>query len=271
MKIAFCFLLVNTLDTEKKWKEFFRDADPELYSVYAHIKNPTSKSPKWMKRVKTHYTAWCGESIVHATNRLYKEALKDDDNSYFCLLSGACVPLFSFDEIYDEITLSKKSRMDITTKFRKDGYFGSLWCVLNRRGAKDSLRLSDKKDKKAQTFIKNMKQRYETMGVVFDKKGTITPLDDDNECPNSMTCHCPDETYLINWLVRLYGTPSTSLFKKHILNQQTTFVKWDIRVLVDHPLTFNQSNLKKYINQMYNSGALFARKFTAGASKMIFL
>lgn len=269
MKIAFCFLLMNTLDTERKWVEFFENADPELYSVYAHIKTPTSKSPKWMKHVKTVETSWCGYGIVNAVIQLYKEALKESDHVYFCLLSNSCVPLYSFDDIYKRITSSKKSRIDIERKFRTNGYFGSLWSILNRKCAKDAIRLSNKQEKKVQNFLKNHKERYRSVGIKFDKKGSIISDNLDAECPKNMACHCPDETYLINWFVTLYGRPSTPLFKKHILNTETTFVHWDDSISIEHPITFNRSNLKKYINKMYSGDALFARKFTSSASMMI--
>ena len=69
---------------------------------------------------------------------MLKEAMKNTDNKYFVLLSGDCIPLYSFNDIYNKITNSSKALMEFvkkTSKFNKKYYYSSQWVVLNRKVA----------------------------------------------------------------------------------------------------------------------------------------
>ena len=70
---------------------------------------------------------------------MLKNALKDKNNQYFAILSGACLPLYDFAKTYRMITGSKKSRVEINydaAVYKETGlYYASQWMILNRECA----------------------------------------------------------------------------------------------------------------------------------------
>jgi len=94
-KIAFCFLLYDTIQHLDIWENFFSQDIDGSSMVYSHLKTVTNKTPGWVKKAKvpTVETNWCGEGLINAFVRMLKKALKDPNNKYFALLSGSCIPL----------------------------------------------------------------------------------------------------------------------------------------------------------------------------------
>jgi hypothetical protein len=146
-KIAFCFLIYNDINHEELWHNFFKNIDPNKYTIYIHYKD-THNLKYFNKYVLNNCieTEYGKLSIILASNLLFTEALKDSLNYKFVLLSGACIPLKSFDYIYNFLTnndyshfriclphqyqkgiekLSKFFDKDIITKAHQ-------WCILNR-------------------------------------------------------------------------------------------------------------------------------------------
>jgi hypothetical protein len=104
-KIAFCFLIYDEIAHEELWNEFFKSAPEGSYSIYVHYKeNNPLKFFEQYKLKECIPTSHGHVSLIHAYNRLFQEAYKDEDNSKFCIVSGSCIPLKSFDYIYDFLT-----------------------------------------------------------------------------------------------------------------------------------------------------------------------
>ncbi|KAG6427357.1 hypothetical protein SASPL_111599 [Salvia splendens] len=80
-KIAFLFLTPGALPFEKLWDKFFQ-------------------------------VEWGKISMVDAERRLLANALKDPDNQQFVLLSDSCIPLRSFDFVYDYLMQTNVSFVD---------------------------------------------------------------------------------------------------------------------------------------------------------------
>ncbi|KAL0702855.1 hypothetical protein Bca4012_058977 [Brassica carinata] len=80
-KIAFMFLTPGTLPFEKLWDLFFR-------------------------------VVWGTISMIDAERRLLASALRDPDNQQFVLLSDSCVPLRSFEYMYNYMMFSNVSYVD---------------------------------------------------------------------------------------------------------------------------------------------------------------
>jgi len=100
-KIAFCFLIYDQIIHEEFWNLFFKNIDKNKYNIYIHYKN--NKPLKFFDNYKVDNcieTSWGDTSIVKAQNILLKKGL-NDNNTIFCFLSGHCIPLKSFDYIYD--------------------------------------------------------------------------------------------------------------------------------------------------------------------------
>lgn len=254
-KIAFCFLTYSGIKHQKIWENFFiQDMYPnKSYTIYSHIKKVTEKTPKWLKqrKIKTIPTGWCEESLVWAWINMLREALKDKNNKYFCLISGEDIPLFGFWEVYKKITSSNKSRVHLepdSQPMQATGLmYASQWVILNRKHAKELVNLRDTKEGR------------EFVNLMNDARCVFT---DDDE-----TCFCPDELYPINWFILLYGGISSPLFKQNFSRKTPTYTFWDGKQ--PHPIKFNRPNVNKMKHEICQSGAVFGRKFHATAAEVL--
>lgn len=247
-EIAFCFLIYDKIDHRKIWEKFFDQDIDKTANIYAHIKQVTYRTPKWIKEkgVETVYTAWCDVGLVHAFNQMIRQALKNPKNKYFCLLSGSCIPLYSYPKTYEKITATKKARLapfpdftGIIHEYQKN----EQWTILNRKVAQDILRLSDSDDIKAQEYLETMLDLIDT---------------------DSIRAGCPDELFLINWLLQIYGKN----FSRNVELRKTTYTLWSFDQQA-HPKKFNAKDIDEYKESICESGAIFARKFTTSAAKKI--
>lgn len=242
-KIAFCYLLYDALKHGRLWEEFFADADPSTYSIYAHIKKVTSKTQKWLipRKIKTVKTDYCSPSLVSAWIRMLEEALQDPDNKYFIILSGECIPLFEYQQFYKKITSSSKSRMEYETNvevYAETGYYwASQWCTLNRKQAKLLIEL-----------------RTTEEGRQFTR-----------EVNRNIKSYCADEIFPINWFIKKYGKPSCAKFKKEIKRIASTYTYWD--GIHTSPKKFNKPHMMKVREKICESGAVIGRKFFKTAAK----
>lgn len=104
-KIAFLFLTNTNLHFAPLWELFFLNNEP-LYNIYIHA-DPTSEivppggvfSGRFISAKKTQRAA---PTLISAARRLLATALLDDPlNSYFALVSQHCIPLHSFQYVYN--------------------------------------------------------------------------------------------------------------------------------------------------------------------------
>lgn len=266
MTICLCFLTYDKV--LPIWDKFFENAPKNLYNVVSHIKSPSSETQPWLKKAKarTITTDWCGEGLVWAFINMLKKGLRNEDNKYFCLLSGSCIPLFNFQKTYKKIFSTKKARMSYERGYgnvfadRDDITNASQWCILNRKTATDLIRLRDKNDKKAKQFISYMRKQYRDNGVKVWLKRAIEKKD------NTWVGNCPDETYPINWFIHLYGKN----FRKYIKNQMTTYTYWNWAKSTSHPQTFDKETAKRYVSSICRKrDVIFARKFTDESDRFV--
>ena len=257
-KIAFCFLLYDVVKHQKSWETFFnQDRYPvKSYTIYSHVKKVTDKTPDWIKRnkVKTAPTDWCGKGLVYAWINMLREAYKNPDNKYFCLLSGECIPLFTFLETHKKINRSKKSIVhidydaEVYVESKADGnpiYYADQWVTLNRHCAKLLIDLVDTEQGKNFTEDLDMcRQDY---------------------------CSCPDELWPVNWFIHKLGKPSSSNFKKYIKTHQSTYTYWDPKSSKPHPIKFTTPKMNKMKKQICESRAVFGRKFNNKAARELAL
>ena len=103
-KIAFCFLIYDTINQEEVWNNFFKGVDPKKYAIYIHYKS--NKPLKYFENYKLAHcieTKYANVSLIHAHNLLFKKAFEEGCDKMISL-SQACIPLKSFDYIYDFLT-----------------------------------------------------------------------------------------------------------------------------------------------------------------------
>jgi len=273
-KIAFMFLLYDKIQHQELWEKFFsEDPNKERHTIYSHPKLITKKTPQWIveNKVKTVKTDWCSENLVKALCQMLKEALKDKSNKYFALLSGACIPLLTFNKTYKKINKLKKTQLYFYTHNDLINYKASQWVIYTRKTAKDLVRLYDRKDKIACSFLNKQHDIFEKPKTKkrtrknSKKKSKYKPLKWEEKRIISDHGGCPDEFYPINWFVSIYGSPKSKKFKKYIEFKLSTWYYMD--EFADHPIIINKNNINKYKKVFCNS--FFARKFTKESAKII--
>ncbi|CAF2030148.1 unnamed protein product [Brassica oleracea] len=123
-KIAFMFLTPGTLPFERLWDRFFQGHEGK-FSVYIHAskERPVHHSHYFLDReIRSDEVVWGRISMVDAERRLLANALRDPANQQFVLLSESCVPLRSFEYIYNYLMYSNLSYVDC---FDDPGQHGS--------------------------------------------------------------------------------------------------------------------------------------------------
>jgi len=275
-KIAFCFLLYDKVLHQKVWEDFFTQDKNCTHTIYSHVKKITKHTPSWIRENKTRTvkTGWCEESLIFAWVQMLKKAMKNKENKYFALLSGECIPLFTYPQTYKMITRSKKSRVNITTdEVTKNIYsltgllYADQWVILNRKCAQLMIDLKESKEGKA--WRKNTKKlTYLTLeGEPACNYKEASPT---NEC-GYVAVLCSDELYPVNWLIHKLGRRSSKGFKKEIRDIPVTYTYWNPKSQVPHPEKFTYAKMKSYKRKICKSKAIFGRKFYPNAARELAL
>jgi hypothetical protein len=118
-KIAFLFLTIDNINFPKIWENYFKGHDNK-FTIYCHPKYPEKVTVDWLKSniiSNLVNTGW--GYIVDAYYQLLNTAYKNEDNYKFITISESCLPLVSFDILYnklfkDDIKCSYIKFMDIS-------------------------------------------------------------------------------------------------------------------------------------------------------------
>jgi len=239
-KIAFCFLIYDTINHEDLWFLFFKNVNKDKYNIYIHYKD--NKPLKYFEEYKLNNcieTSYGDISLVLAQNLLLEEAIKDNNNEHFIFISNSCVPLKSFNYIYNNLkedfsyfTLAKQKqcfpRCNNTLNFIHINFIqkASQWCILNRKHTNLMLNNLD--------YIN-----------WFNYKGTI-----------------PDEhCYITNIF---YNNLEEELVIAKDELEFTTFVNWegsDYKYVSTDELKNYKNISEEELKYLLNSKCLFGRKF----------
>lgn len=194
MRVAYLFLTIGELNHPKIWKNYFKDADPESYNIYAHSKYPPNKNknsststPTLLKQIsKSVPTKWGDISLVKATLFLLAEALLDDNDMYI-LLSESTVPFKSHSYLKSYLS-DQQNRMGVIQKVKDNDqlYKSSQWFIFNKATVKKIASLTSK-------YI------------------------NDPQLSKSSSLGAPDELYFAT-LIRREGIP--------VIEEQTTYYKF---------------------------------------------
>jgi len=232
MKIAFLFLIYDTIFHEDLWHAFFNQADTDKYSIFIHFK--TQAPLKHFERYKLPSclpTKYGHVSLIHAENLLFKTALADPLNYKFVLLSQACIPIKAFDHVYTFLTsdtlghISLFSKDPTSTKHHQ-------WIILNRELAETV--------------------SSDTSNQLISKYNSI---------------FAPEEYYYLACIRQ--NTMSDQVILHTAVTDYTTFVNWGDTTYKFNSSTRNGC-LKTYntifsseLQYLINSNCLFARKFNS--------
>lgn len=248
-KIAFCFLIYDDINHEDLWNTFLKDVDPQKYSIYIHHKysKPLQYFEKY--KLKSHVVTKYGDiSLVKAQNLMLQEALLDIDNKHFIFISNSCIPLKSFDHLYEKLNEDYSyfnicpveqcfPRCNRASKLVDKKYIqkAAQWCILNKKHAELMLNTKD----------------YMTW---FNYSGTV-----------------PDEHCYITNIH--YNNLQDEIITKITSTESTTFTNWSDMVYKYNTNSTGASSLKNYdkiskeeLLYLLNAKCLFGRKFTKKCS-----
>ena len=119
-KIAFLFLTYNNLNRPDIWNKFLDTQSgntskyAKKYTIYLHAKEPENISDSLLrgKHIPENIeTCWGCFGSVEANILMMKEALKDPLNKKFILVSESCIPIVSFNYLYEELMKNNKNRI----------------------------------------------------------------------------------------------------------------------------------------------------------------
>jgi len=274
-KIAFLFLVLDRVETEEIWDDFFSGAGAGCYSVYVHRAAPRSSRGSFQHLPSSFdvaFTAseWCALFGVEAA--LLREALADPGNQQFVLASHNTVPLKSFGYVYEDLVVHSGARSKVclaspasldTCAFRRTAEEGLAsvkhhqWLVLRRSHAEavcaDAL-----------AALEGFKARGGdgTQGMCNDEFGPALAL-------------------LINATAEAQARPGelawSRLDEAGVERRCTTFAYWE-GCLQNTTFDLNTSGAPKfhplaldgvgdeYLRRLAGSSLLFARKFSRNSS-----
>ena len=160
--IGLCFLIYGEINHENLWNEWLKNVDKAKYKIYVHYKfdKPLKYFEKY-KLKKTIETKYADVSLTHAHNLMFKQAYKD--GCYKMInLSQACIPIKTFDYVYNFLTKDNFAHFNIT--INQTGVFpncdsvldyykreniqkSSEWFILNRNIAQIVLKMNNEQSK----------------------------------------------------------------------------------------------------------------------------
>jgi hypothetical protein len=243
-KIAFCFLIYDVINHEELWNLFFKNVDEAKYTIYIHYKfdKPLHYFEKY-KLSNCINTRYENETIPLAYNVLFRNAYhSDSDNDKFIIVSGSCIPMKSFDYIYNKLTSDSY------------GYFNTCpqpQCFPN---CNYLLNVIEEKyiSKSHNWFILNRKL---VENLCFDK--------DDFLIKHYKSIYAPAE-YFYYTFIKLLKLENEIVTTFNVANEATTFTNWE-GMDYKYPSTRGLKNYsfisEEELLYLLNSKCLFGRKF----------
>lgn len=277
-KIALCFLVVQNIKNINLWRKFIEGYE-EYINIYSHISGDKYNlqnywQPElWDNRVENYGlshvpTKWGTVSLVEAESIMYRAALKNKENIYFCIISESDIPLWTFPEFYNIITRRPKksylalrsirySDSDIFLTCFPEKYIpssnkarsreqrnrrhwqtwaASQWKILNRRDAKEFINMTKNK-----LYMNSYNNCF-----IHDPKRLA-----------------PDEYMFGNWIVLKYGVKE---LKARFIRHDSTFADFDS----DDPThALEYDNIDKYMKEdLCDNKPVFARKFKPNSTRL---
>ena len=244
-KIGFLFLTRGEHNNISIWESYFENVDPSRYKILVHPKEPnTLLSPLWKQQnssiLRPIPTGWGTISLVKATLCLLQMALTDPLIKKFILLSESCIPMSSFDLLYDCLhEESNRSRIYWSYGKNHDRYHfikGNISQVIPIANWM----------KQSQWMCLDRKHVSLLFLPIYQKR-LLKTLDDFSYCP------APDEHFFIKYFIHFL-----KIHPNEFINYPNTYVDWNVSC--KHPKLFGYlpSELVRYCRE---KKIFFARKF----------
>ncbi len=257
-KIAICFLITADVSNPQVWEEWWRGHEDKvsIYSHYSRGKEQNVTIP-WLKlnRVKPVPTRWGDISLINAEAELYKKAYEKKYNTFFILVSGTCIPVRSFEYIYNRLMRSPKK--GIMTWFKEDSYrvtdedFEPFIKSSKCTPTLVSQKIVNSRLYSAQQWkILSRPNVVDFKAMVRDKIYMKMFQNCIRVVPDSLA---PDEFMFVNYIKNKYGN-----ITKVMRDGSVTFV--DFKGNAVHPVTYHNIT-PKLRREICDIGSMFARKF----------
>lgn len=243
-KIAFCFLITDGINHEDLWNIFFKNVDENKYNIYIHYK--TNKQLKYFEKFKLNNcieTRYENHTIPLSYNVLFREAYADPDNYKFQIISGSCIPLKSFDVIYNKLTSDNFGYFNICPQ---EQCFPSCNSLLNFIEHKYI-------SKSHNWFILN---RVLVEKLCFEKNDEILNK-------HYTEIYAPAEYYYYTY-IKVFNLENEIITTENIACDATTFTNWqgmDYKYPSNRGLKNYYSITEDELIYLLNSKSLFGRKF----------
>ena len=242
-KIAFCFLINDIINHEDIWNHFFSNVDKNKYNIYIHYK--IDKKLKYFddKKIESIETKYENHTIPLAYNVLFRKAYENDDNFKFVIVSGSCIPLKSFDYIYEMMTKDEL------------GYFNECPTSQCYPNCNNLLNVIDKKyiSKSHNWFILNRRLVKE---LCFDNDDFLRKHYD--------KIYAPAEYFYFTF-IKMLGLEEEVVVTHNAANDATTFTNWE-GMDYRYPSYFGLKNYNEISQEelklLLESRCIFGRKFT---------
>jgi hypothetical protein len=244
-KIAFCFLIYDVINHEELWNLFFKNIDKNKYSIYIHYK--TNKQLKYFEKYKLTNcieTRYENHTIPLAYNVLFREAYKDVDNYKFQIVSGSCIPLKTFDFIYNKLTTDNYGYFNISPQSQ---------CFPN-----------------CNSLLQNMEKKYISKShnwfilnrILLEKLCFETG--DDILNTHYTTIYAPAEYYYYTF-IKIFNLDNEIITTENIATDATTFTNWqgmNYKYVSKRGLKNYNSISEEELLYLLDSKSLFGRKFS---------
>ena len=257
-KIAYLFLIYDIINHENIWFQFFNGISKNKYNIYIHYKTDDRLeffNDYKLNINKTINTKYADISIVKAQNILIKEALKDKSNKHFIFLSGSCIPLKSFNYIYNNLDVKYSyfhiadpndcfPDCEVALKYIPKIHINkaSQWCILNRPHS--------------ELLIKGAENNESANNYLIWFKDT----------------YAPDELCYISYLSYIFNKNNFNLLSKEIISTSytsepevaTTFANWEdmnYKYASERELKNYKNISEEELTHLLRSKSLFGRKF----------
>ena len=249
-KLAFCFLIYDTINQEELWNLFFKNVDPKKYRIYIHYKTDTPlKYFEKNKLPRCIETKYCDVSIIHAHNLLFKKAFNDGCDKIISL-SQACIPLKSFDYIYEFLTKDNYCHFNVSPQLQ---CFPRCLSLLN--------------------FYKLAHIHKSSNWFILNRKVCDIIISNNVRKINSeyTSIFCPEEHYFIT-TVFANNLQSEIITTPNLADGATTFTNWEQGMEYKYQSTKGLKNYSEISEEellyLLNSKSLFGRKFTVECNLM---
>lgn len=266
VRVAFLFLTRAGLRAEELWADFFAEADPAHYSLYAHTKEePPSSSLLARRRIAEAVpTEWGTISLVRATLALLRAALADEANASFVLLSESCVPLYPFARVRAELLADGRAWLVHAPT--------PPWMIHQRGPTREFLRWSSALQPLVPAPAGLLKQAQWTafsrpLAALFtDASADFTRLWEADRL------FAPDEHYFVNVAAHELrrrglapaGAAPAACLDRYVTNRRLTYVEWAEVGNGRAPLKMAAVSAE-LVRRARAEGCLFLRKVAPGA------